>query len=1056
MACTALNIQSGLFINADPWDTAANKSFDGKNLTLTNSGLTVQQGGNSVFHQKLNNHSLSYKVLGNKYLVILDMEASNVLGTRRVSLVNFQTWTEIPILDVGADSATAPPIVNQSQGNGCVFMVFGQDGTQQTGLSIRRSDDGAVMLSLGGPIIPTGQTLGEATASELIIHYSTGGTSKQSKIPIPVGQSMITPFAPDFPDVPIGGCPVTPPTKQYTITNIGNDCLTVNSIADSPPFSVQSTSQPLPASLAKNQTLDVTIQFAPGATGNWNSVELAVTTTPANGDNKITVSGEGVAAQPGAQFNATSFNFGTHPVGTAAPGKNLVITNNGSAPLVVTVPVLAVSGFACAGFNGTIGCGQAQTIGLGYTPTAEGQQNATLNVTLNTPAGNQAIQLTGVGCIANAAIAVPPTNPINFGQVEQGFRTVKYIEVQNTADATLNFNGAVGGPNAVLFGLPDPGGSVTVTPANRAYSVNPVTACGGGATGTGRTIVAVAFFANAAPGNVSGTLTLTNLNASNFPVGQTWQFALNAEITPPVALDVGLVVDHSGSMTDPLGSRVKMDAALAASQLFAELLRPDLDDRVAVVRFNHLPEAVVSMTPVSSTTAPTQNDILQSIQNNIPPAAGNTAIAAGAASAFTELATPRPTPPPALKRAVVVLSDGKENTAFEDPPGSGQWFSILGGSKSKPLPSTDSVDTDPLNPPSDVDVYTLGLGRTSDINPAELEALATPGDFFHVDGDLSGATYFQLEKYYTQIFMDIVGTSPVLDPVYWIDPGQKHEIEFDVLRGDVNALVIIYDWQGMRLPFYLLSPKGEIVDPAVIPPGYQLRPGATSQARFVEVKMPLKEPDRYAGRWKVIVEHPKRVCVGMPAGGRDKKKKEKPTVGFLPEKCREYPDPIQYGIAIGVGSNFRMMPFVTPGPVYVGEPILLTALISEAGLPVAGCDVSVEATAPGGATWTLKLHDDGAHDDGEPNDGEYAREFTHTQNAGTYHFLFRAKGWSRDGEPVVREAVRDKAVLRWVPEDPPGGGRPGRGDDECCEKLLKEMRAQRKLLERALKGKKGS
>ena len=54
--------------------------------------------------------------------------------------------------------------------------------------------------------------------------------------------------------------------------------------------------------------------------------------------------------------------------------------------------------------------------------------------------------------------------------------------------------------------------------------------------------------------------------------------------------------------------------------------------------------------------------------------------------------------------------------------------------------------------------------------------------------------------------------------------------------------------------------------------------------------------------------------------------------------------PLLYGIAIGVGSGFRILPFVTPGPVYVGDPILLTALISEAGLPIRGCTVTVEAT----------------------------------------------------------------------------------------------------------------
>lgn len=987
-------------------------------------------------------------VLGNKYLLILDVESIAGSGARRVSLVNFDTWTEVPILTVNASSSVPLPIVNPSQSNGAVFLVFGQDGTQHTNVAIRRSNNGDVLCSLGAPIIPTGQTLGEATATELIIHYSTGSTSKQNICPLPIGECKITPSSQTFSDVAVGGCPVTTlPTKQFTIENIGNDCLTVNSIANNPPFSVQATSHPIPATLAKTETLDVTVVFNPTALGNWNSVELAVSTTPANGDNKLVCTGNGIAAQPKVQFNQTTFNFGTHPVGTPAPSKTLTITNNGTSPLTVSVPVLNTSGFTCAGFNGTLNCDQSQTIALGFTAPSEGPQSATLNITTNAAGSPHSIQLMGVGCIANAEIVVPPTTPIQFGQIEQGFRTVRFFEVHNIGDGQLTFDASISGPDAALFGLPDPQGSVTNAPMNRSYTVDPVNFCGSGPTGTGGTIVAISFFANDTPRVVSAMLTLSGHNASNFPATQTWTFPISGEVTPPIALDVGLVVDRSGSMNDLLGSRVKMDAAIAASQLFVELLRPDMDDRVAVIRFNHNPEVVIPMSPVSTTAAQTQNDILQKVRNDIPPATGATAIAGGAMTAFKEIQSPRTATPPQLRKTVVVLSDGIENTGFENPAGSGQWYSILGGSM------LNIANTSPITIPSDIDVYTVGLGRSSDISPAQLNGLASPGNFFHVDQDLWGHNYFQLEKYYTQIFMDIVGTSSVIDPMYWIPPGQVHEIEFDVLRGDVNALIVLYDWEGMRLPFYCLSPRGEIIDPAVIPQGYQIRAGATNKARFIEFKMPMKEPDRYAGRWKVIVEHPKHVCMGMPHHKGDKTHYKDENIGFLPPDCKEYPQPIQYGVAIGVGSNFRMRPFVTPGAVYIGEPILLTVLISEAGLPVTGCNVIVEAISPNGATWTLQLLDDGTHSDGDSDDGEYAHIFTHTYMAGTYHFHFKAVGKSRDGEPVVREAVRDKAVLRRISEETMDRDKPD-ASEECCKELLKEIHTQTRLLERALKPKK--
>lgn len=270
---------------------------------------------------------------------------------------------------------------------------------------------------------------------------------------------------------------------------------------------------------------------------------------------------------------------------------------------------------------------------------------------------------------------------------------------------------------------------------------------------------------------------------------------------------------------------------------------------------------------------------------------------------------------------------------------------------------------------------------------------------------------------------------------------------------------MIYDYHGNRLPFYCLSPKGEVVDPAVIPPGYQLRSGFTGQARLVQFKMPLKEPDRYAGTWKVIIQHKGMVCKGSP----NRQAKEP---GFLPRDCKQgVKEPLLYGIAIGVGSDFRMLPFVTPAPVYVGDPILLTALVAEAGLPVKGCTVTVEATAPGGMSYNITLMDDGLHSDGEVADGEYARPFTQTFVPGIYHFKFQAVGYNRDGQPVMREAVRDKPVLEHNrpgdtgtihdPKDPPKDGEQPPQPD-CCSKIVRELQKQNELLRRLLGQRTGS
>ena len=124
----------------------------------------------------------------------------------------------------------------------------------------------------------------------------------------------------------------------------------------------------------------------------------------------------------------------------------------------------------------------------------------------------------------------------------------------------------------------------------------------------------------------------------------------------------------------------------------------------------------------------------------------------------------------------------------------------------------------------------------------------------------------------------------------------------------------------------------------------------------------------------------------------------------------------------------------------------MTAVLTEAGLPVTGCTVTVKAVSPSGSTWDFSLLDDGMHADADPNDAEYARIFKHTAEGGSYNFFFRAVGTSHDGEPVVREAMRSKYVEGRVTvgQNPT---RPGRGfGRNCCKELIRLLKRRNELL----------
>src|SRR5687767_7834307 len=121
MACTPLDIKKGLFIGQD-WTSRPSANFDGKNLTLTTSGLSVD--GRNLFTKVLN-HSLQYMILEDKFLLVLDKETSPGPGQRKVFVVDFtgHTWQTVPIVQAVADPGILP-VIQSSPENGVVFLAF--------------------------------------------------------------------------------------------------------------------------------------------------------------------------------------------------------------------------------------------------------------------------------------------------------------------------------------------------------------------------------------------------------------------------------------------------------------------------------------------------------------------------------------------------------------------------------------------------------------------------------------------------------------------------------------------------------------------------------------------------------------------------------------------------------------------------------------------------------------------------------------------------------------------------------------------------------------------
>jgi hypothetical protein len=1044
---SCLNLTNGDFSPQD-W---SNDDFNAGALTITRSGTT------SAFIQHANFVS-GLTVTGDVRRIVIDNDRALILvvqdavgtSTRTVYALDITASGSSPGLELLLTQALVSPgfglpAVAVSPGSGMLAVVSAPtDGVvpnQFANINMWRTDNGALVLN--GPISladVTGVPSGRITASQIIIrHVNSGFGADETSAPRPAGVLDVIGGTVDFGEGVLGAANPALATVNRTVSiqNNGTDCITIANIADNAPYSLTPTSRSqLPVVLDPGETFDVEIVFAPLTTGNNINRDLAITRNPPNGDDRIACTGDARDAIASISVSPSSIPFGTQRVGAPATVQTFTVTNNGEVNLTISIAdEPAGSHFD---WNPLVNVPLAPLANSGpqqvrFTPLADAPSpGQTITVTATNGASSRTVTLSGAGCIPNAAIAPVSLVPLDFRDpvnngLERGFRTVRVRDVTNIGDDTLTFTARIdpapapaNPADAALFGLVLPENDITDAPSVRNYAVPPQFPCPPGPTGSRSEPVGVSFLADGPARTCEALLVITNHNATNTAT-LTFVVPLIAAVLNPVPVDIALVLDRSGSMADPIGTRRKMEAALSGANLLVQMLRDTADDRCAIIAYETLPETEFNIALVNGNRA----GMLATLTPSVFAPGTATNIAGGAILGAEELATPHPTAtPPALKKAMVILTDGMENRAFQIG-GAGSWFSITGRDAPNMWdPANNPVMTDVWPAPADAKVYAIGLGQPSQIDSAALDQLASATGGAYVGAeDLTGKSWFNLEKYFTQIFMETASLAQLADPFFSIPPGTKHVHEFDLLPGDVNFMVVLYDFQGKRLPFFIESPTGEMIKDMGVPTGFAIRAGASPTARFAEVKLPAKEPTRYAGRWRVIVAHDGYTCqgwVGQESGP-----------GFLPKKCRKEKNPVDYGIAIGAGSNLRMQPWVDPSTTFVGQDFRLNATLAEAGLPVLGATVKVEVKAPGGHTWTVKLDDDGASGDGAANDGDYGGRFSQTYQPGNYQLTFVAEGMIR-GLAWRREAHRTKPVFS--KRNPPKDDNPG-GKDECCLRL---------------------
>lgn len=280
-----------------------------------------------------------------------------------------------------------------------------------------------------------------ALSAELAIHHSGSGD------PLPValnGSGVVSDLTIEPPSVDFGAVPVaTRVTQDLDVTNTGSAPLTVDRVRGDPAFTVAESTCVGP--LEPGAACTLSMGFLPTVEGRHVG-GVAIHHSGRGKRVDVPLSGTGVPA--GLEVKPTSVEFGAIAVGTTAT-QALNISNSGAAPLTVAdvtldgSPQFALAASACAG---PLQPGAACKLTVGFAPTADGRDSASLAIRHTGPGGRFDVPVTGTG-VSSDLMVEPPS--VDFGAVAVTATASRDLSVANTGSAPLTVHRvALGGDPA--------------------------------------------------------------------------------------------------------------------------------------------------------------------------------------------------------------------------------------------------------------------------------------------------------------------------------------------------------------------------------------------------------------------------------------------------------------------------------------------------------------------------------------------------------------------------------------------------------------------------------
>lgn len=199
---------------------------------------------------------------------------------------------------------------------------------------------------------------------------------------------------------------------QYiTVSNVGTQAVTINSVVADNPFYVHSNG--CPSSLAPQSNCQIGVRMTPAAVGQYSS---ALHLTTSLGLQNIPLSGVGVAAtvsyRDAGGLTLAALNFPNTDVGTESPAQTVYIRNTGTGDLKfnaqgVTVPTpFQLVSETCSG--ATVAPNSSCTVSVKFVPLgAVTYEGATFSMSLSSNA-YQVTKLPLVGAGVGEASQLPP------------------------------------------------------------------------------------------------------------------------------------------------------------------------------------------------------------------------------------------------------------------------------------------------------------------------------------------------------------------------------------------------------------------------------------------------------------------------------------------------------------------------------------------------------------------------------------------------------------------------------------------------------------------------